>query len=62
MPKLVMTVKLGINEAGMNVASVTVRNVEKGTVASASYAGSKDTIDDMLKLWESNPEVKVKYE
>ncbi len=62
MPKLVITVKLGVNEAGMNVASVVIRNVEKGTVASASFAGSKEELEELLKSFESNPEIRIKYE
>ena len=61
MAKLVMTVKLGMNGT-LNSASATVRNVEKGTVGSATFVGSKEDIEEMLKLWESNPDVKVKYE
>ena len=61
MPKLVMTVKLGMN-GGINTASVTVRNVEKGSVGSATFTGTKEDIENMLKSFEVNPEIRVKYE
>ena len=57
MPKYVMTVKLGINGA-----SVTLRNVETGRVSSGTFAGPKEEIKDLLSTFESNPELKIKYE
>ena len=57
MPKYVMTVKLGTNGA-----SVTLRNVETGAVASLAFSGPKEEIEAILKIFESSPEVKVKYE
>ena len=52
-----MTVKIGDNGA-----AVTVRNVETGKVASFTLSGPKEIVQDMLKLIEENPEIKIKYE
>jgi hypothetical protein len=57
MVKFVLTVKLGSNGAG-----ITVRNVETGAVVGFTISGPREEIENILKLFESNPEVKVKYE
>lgn len=52
-----LTVKLESNGAG-----ITVRNVESGAVIGFTISGHGEEIEKILKLLESNPEVKVKYE
>jgi len=56
MPKYVATVKLGANDV-----AVSLRDVETGKVSSITFTGPKESIEELLKIFEENPKIKVKY-
>ncbi len=63
---IVMSVKLGLKETGdgevVEAIAATARDTLTGKVLTGSFSGSRETILNLLKLLESNSEVKIKYE
>lgn len=63
---IVLTVKLGVKQTEegkfAEAIAATARNTETGEVAYGGFGGSRETIIGILKLLETNPEVRIKYE
>ncbi len=58
---IVITVKLGLKN-GENAAGVTARNIETGEVAGFTFSGSRGLLELLLKAFESQSSIKIKYE
>ena len=58
---IVITVKLGLKD-GENAAGVTARNLETGEVAGFTFSGSRELLEYLLKAFESQPSIKIRYE
>jgi len=63
---IVLTVKLGVkkteNGEFVEVVGALARDTETGEVKAGSFSGSREYVLSMLKLLETHPEVKIKYE